>query len=351
MIKVGIDSSPLKTVHAARGIGVYTRNLIEALEKIKIQNPKIEIEEYNPHKNDYAIIHYPYFDLFYCTLPLIKKIKTIVTVHDVIPLVFPEHYPPGIKGFIRYQIQKFSLKGVQAVITDSYSSKEDIFKYLNYPKEKISVIYLAPSKIYKQLKLTSSIIQTIRLKYHLPENFVLYVGDINYNKNIPSLVKACERLKISLVIVGKQALEKNIDRNHPENKDLVWVQDHYSNKVILTGFVPEKELAIIYNLATVYCQPSFYEGFGLPLLEAMACGCPVVAANTSSLPEICEEAAFMVDPYDYNNIAEGITRVIEDRKTRDMLINRGLNQVKKFSWEKTALMTMEIYQSVLQEKK
>jgi len=368
-MKIAIDISPLKTAHASRGIGFYTKNLVEALEQESKGAGEREIEiiplDFSSQQlaitnQQFDLFHYPYFDLFFRTLPLRKHAKTVVTIHDVIPLVFPDHYPPGIKGWINFQIQKYSLKKVDTVITDSQSSKDDIVKYLGYPKEKIHVVYLAPGKGFRPITDHRSLI-TVRQKYSFPEKYILYVGDVNWNKNIPGLVKACEKVKIPLVIVGKQATEKSFDQFHPENQDLVWLQKVYqsttSNKqslllrnkqsaIFLTGFVEEEDLVKIYNLATVYCQPSFYEGFGLPILEAMTCGCPVVAANTSSLPEICGDAAIMINPSDTNDIAHGLSQVLNDKNTARNLVNKGSKQVQKFSWERTAKSTLAVYKVV-----
>ena len=204
-MKVGIDLSPLEKGHRVRGIGSYTRNLFAWLNKI---GPKsgLTVEELNP-QSKYDLIHYPYFDLFFISLPWQPQTKIVVTIHDVIPLLFPNHYPPGIKGQIKFLIQKILLKQTKAVITDSQTSKNDIIKYLEYPAEKIFPIQLGIDSGFKQIK-DLKFLASVQKKYHLPEKFVLYVGDINYNKNVPALVKACEKVAIPLVIVGKQATEK-----------------------------------------------------------------------------------------------------------------------------------------------
>lgn len=368
-MKIAFDTSPIKTGHSVRGVGSYTRNLLASLKKeIDKVSRDFEFTELNNQQStinykQYDLVHYPYFDLFFRTLPLNKPTKTVVTIHDVIPLVFPDHYPPGIKGWINFQIQKYSLKKVDAVITDSENSRDDIVKYLGYSREKIHVIYLAPGENFKKMSCEagSRFAREIGKKYNLPEKFVLYVGDVNRNKNIPGLVKACEKVRIPLVIVGKQAAEEHFDRFHPENQDLVWLQKEYQSTInnpstslrtgqqsaiFLTGFVEETDLVKIYNLATVYCQPSFYEGFGLPVLEAMACGCPVVAAKTSSLPEICGDAALMVNPSDANDLANGLSQILKDANIAHDLATKGLKQVKKFSWEKTAKSTLAVYKVV-----
>lgn len=347
-MKVGIDVSPLKTSHKFRGIGSYTKSLVDALQLFKVPNFSIELIEKGGVPVDCDLVHYPYFDLFQTTLPLIKKKKSIVTIHDVIPLVFPKNYPPGLRGKIKFSIQKLSLRGVKAVICDSKNSKKDIFKYLKYPKERIFVVYLAPEEIFKPIKSTI-LLRRIIVKYGLPRGFVLYVGDVNYNKNLLSLAKACKEIKIPLVIAGKQAAQKEFDQSHIENQPLVQLIKLYGTdpEVIRLGFVPEKDLVIIYNLATVYCQPSFYEGFGLPVLEAMVCGTPVVASNQSSLPEVTGKAAILVDPYDIKEMTTKLKKVIGSRDLQKELSQQGLIQAKKFSWEKVARETYEVYQKVV----
>ncbi len=340
-MRVAIDVSPLETGHQFRGVGFYTKRLVKALKEFDRENEYILSTGRQPPATS-DLVHYPYFDLFFLTLPMKKIAPTVVTIHDVIPLIFPEKYPKGIKGWLKFQIQKFSLKGAKAVITDSQNSKKDIIKYLGFPKEKSYVIPLAAGEEFKPLAKT-------RRKYSLPERFVLYVGDINWNKNIPGLVRACEKAKIPLVIVGKQAVSQDYDRAHPENQDLVWLQKKIEENPLLTalGFVSTQDLVAIYNLASVYCQPSFYEGFCLPVLEAMACGTPVVCSQTSSLPEVVGEAAVLVDPSNADDVYRGIKRLIEDEKLSDSLRQKGLQQARRFSWQKTARETINVYKKVL----
>lgn len=346
-MKVAFDISPLKSAHQFRGVGSYTKNLLDALTKLEIPNFSLELIKNGKVPSDSDVVHYPYFDLFFLTLPFLKNKPTIVTIHDVTPLIFPKNFPAGLRGKAKLLLQKKSLASVSAVITDSEVSKRDIVKYLDFPQAKISVIYLAPGEEFRQVgPLKDS--RKIREKYRLPKNFVLYVGDINWNKNIPRLVKACEAIKTPLVIVGKQAVEKISDPNHRENQDLIWLQNYCRShsSVILTGFVSGEELVMLYNMADVYCQPSFYEGFGLPILEAMACGCPVVAANAGSLPEISGEAALLVDPRDTSSMARAINEVISKRVVRERMVEKGLVWSKKFSWRKTALAVYQVYDRI-----
>lgn len=349
-MKVALDISPLSTGHKFRGIGQYTQSLVEALGNLDKKDLEVVlVKNSRKRPKDCDLIHYPYFDFFFNTLPLFKKTKTIVTVHDTIPLIFPHVYPPGIKGSLRFMLQKFSLSAAAAIITDSNSSKEDIKNYLGIEEDKIHVVYLSQKKIFRKLKDKSSL-SKIKKKYSLAERFVLYVGDIGYNKNVLSLVKACKLNKIALVIVGKQAAEKNFDRDNIENKPLLKLIERYGRDrdVRRLGFVDDGDLVGLYNLAEVYCQPSYYEGFGLPVLEAMACGCPVVASNRGSLPEVCAGAGLMVDPESIEDIARGIRLIIEDGDLRKKLIEKGLKRAACFSWQKTALNTYEVYKKVVE---
>lgn len=346
MINVAIDTNPLSTASKFRGVGMYTRKLIEALkheEGLKIltfEGKKVPLGA--------DLIHYPYFFPFSLTLPFFPTKKFIVTIHDLTPLVFPKAYPPGLKGNLKFFIQKLLLKKAAMIITDSQSSSADIVKFIHYPKEKIAVIYLSAESELKKIS-DKKILIAIRKKFNLPDKFVLYIGDVNYNKNLPALVQACRLIKIPLVIVGKQAVSTDFDPSHIENRSLVELTNLIEGQkdVIRTGFVTEEEKAGLYSLATVYCQPSLYEGFGLPVLEAMAYGCPVVAGRVSSLPEIGGEAAFYVDPYNIDDISRGIKTVFENDALRGKMIKDGFTQVKKFSWEKTARETIKTYSHVI----
>lgn len=355
-MKVALDISPLKSVHKFRGIGRYTQNLVEALKKSPIADFQVELIEKGPPPQDADLIHYPYFDFFWSTLPLRKPKKTVVTIHDVTPLVFPQHFPPGIKGRARFFFQKVSLKGAVGVICDSKNSQRDIIQYLSFPEEKTHVVYLAAGKEFKSQDEKKN--QAVVKKYHLPAQFVLYVGDVNWHKNISGLIKAFARIpqrpktkeqSLGLVLIGKAFENKSLK----ETKSLLQLikELKLNGRVKILGFVPTKDLVIIYNLATVYCQPSFYEGFGLPVLEAMACGTPVVSSKKASLAEICGQAAVMVDPYNLEDLANGLTMAIENKDLRQNLIQRGFKQAQKFSWEKTAQETIKVYRRINEEKK
>jgi len=347
-MKVALETSALKSGHQHRGIGFYTRSLIEALKLLGEEKISLATFESGQIPADCDLVHYPFFDFFFLSLPLVKRKPIVVTIHDCTPLVFPKHYPPGVKGKFKFLIQNNSLSGVKRVITDSENSKKDIVKFLKYPSEKIDVVYLAPVNKVKKVEEKAEL-ERITRKYKLPKDFVLYVGDVNYNKNLPGLIKACRLTKIPLVIVGKQATQKKFERKNIENEPLLQLIKLVENRkdVLRLGFVEEKELASLYTLASCYCQPSFYEGFGIQILEAMSCGCPVITSNLSSLPEVAGKAAILVDPYKVEEIAKAIRAVSVNKNLADKLRKAGSLQVEKFSWGETARKTIASYKKAL----
>lgn len=341
MLKVYFDTRPLSQGHAVRGIGYYTKNLLDHLGKDK----NIKLVD-SPEDAD--VVHFPYFDLFFNTLKPVSGKKNVVTVFDVIPLLYPKYYPPGIKGRINFLRQKQALSKVEAVITISEAAKKDIVRYLGVPAGKIYPIHLAPAREFKKVKDTTLLRRSV-VKYNLPPKFVLYVGDVNYNKNLLTLAEACLKIGTALVIVGMQAAESNVDLHHPENKSFAEFITKYENnkKIIRLGFVETQDLVNIYNLATVYCQPSLYEGFGLPILEALSCGTPVVASKIQSHVEISEGVCLFFDPQDAEDLARSIDKIIRDEALRGELVAQGLRQVKTYSWDKTAASTKRVYANLL----
>ncbi|MFH1705570.1 MAG: glycosyltransferase family 1 protein [Patescibacteria group bacterium] len=347
-----MDTSPLYSNDKIRGIGFYTKRLLEGFREL---NPKDLVVKELKNKDeikkaDFDILHIPYFQPFFHTLPLIRKFPLVLTIHDLIPIKYPKHYPVGLRGDFFWRFQKQLLRRVDLVITDSFSSKYDISGLAGYPQDRIFVTSLAAGREFKKLEIGNWKLE-IKQKYQLPDVFVLNVGDVNWNKNVSGLVRACQKIKIPLVVVGKQAVTENFDRKHPENKDLVWLQNYFENCKLkignskflnLVGFIPTEDLVVIYNLASVYCQPSFDEGFGLPVLEAMSCGCPVVCSDGGSLPEVAGEAAFVVKP-EVGSLASGITEVLKNGKLRAELVRSGIARSQNFSWKKTAQQTLSVY--------
>lgn len=345
-ISVGFVKPPLSQ-HQRRGIGIFAQNLIAGLRK----NKNIHIVEIPlGHNTDqFDIIHYPYFDPFFLTLPFNHSRPTVVTVHDLIPLKLSGHYPVGIKGKIKWELQKRALKNATHICTDSYSSEEDIKKYLGIEESKISVVYGGVNESF-YLPVSQKTIEETAKKFSIDRNFILYVGDINYNKNIPGLLTAFSQVvqneNIDLVLVGPAFIRETVELEEIKKR----ISDlSLEKRVKLIDYVSDTHLRCLYRMASVYIQPSFAEGFGLPVLEAMASGCAVVSSVETSLKEICGESAVEINPYDTDNIAEGIKVVLTDKTLRERNIQKGMLQAKKFTWEDAAKKTGDIYFRILQK--
>lgn len=344
-IRVALVKPPLQK-HQQRGTGIYTANLFETLSRIS--EVHVSLIEIGSDISGFDIIHYPYFDLFFLTLPILKKKITVVTVHDLIPLKYPKQFKVGMKGLVKWQIQKLSLKNSQAIITDSETSKRDIIEFTDIEEGKIFRIYLGVDKEFKVVNSKKNLTY-IQSRYRLPENFLLYVGDVNYNKNIEGLIKSFKEAadlipSLKLVLIG-QGFKSG-------SAELSCLTDlinslKLNDRIIRLGNIKKEDLISIYNLAKIYIQPSFYEGFGLPVLEAMACGCPVISADTSSLSEIVQDSALMINPYRSGSIRESIIRLYNDEEERRSLIEKGLDRIKSFSWEKCASETVSVYKKVI----
>src|SRR3989338_5735874 len=344
-VKVAIDISPLKTGHSVRGIGSYTKYLVEEFKKGEFKNIEFKFFESPTPPPLGDVIHYPYFDLFFHTLPILKKSsRVVVTIHDVIPLVFPNHFPTGIKGNINFFLQKFALNNVDAVIFDSKTSKDDIVSKLSIPEEKIHVVYLAPSPVFKKISVPKKLSQVVR-KYDLPSQFVLYVGDVNWSKNIQNLLEAVNKSEVNLIMVGKALADESLAEVREINNLINKL--NIKDKVFRVGYIKDYDLVAIYNLAQVTVLPSYYEGFGLPVLESMACGTPVVCSNVASLKEIGQDAAIFCDPTDPNDISKKIDMISKLTTTqKEKTSQKLIKHASKFSWEKVAGETIKVYKSV-----
>lgn len=354
---------------SVRGIGAHTTELLKQFRNYQFSPPAgragISNFQITNDVKEADIVHITKFHPFFVSIPFKKPAKKVVlTIHDLIPLVYPKNYTPGLKGKIKFLINKFLIqKNVDAIVTISETSKKDICRFLAIEPAKIRVIGLSARKIFKQINNKKKL-DDIKKKYKLPDSFALYVGDVNFNKNILTLLKACRIVDIQLVICGKQALEIESDINisklngpmdyvrylfgkpHPEIAHLIELNESIKN-VQRLGFITDEDLVLIYNLASVYIQPSLYEGFGLPVLEAMASGCPVIVSKTQALVEIIGNAAQTFDPESYSDLSNKISLVTSNGKIRESFINAGFGQAAKFSWEKTAQETMRLYKDIL----
>jgi len=356
-VKIAVNILPLKTGHKDRGIGYYTHNLLEALKA----DDSIEVVEFSDSMEikNVDLVHYPWFDFYFHSLPIRKSFPTVVTIHDVIPLKFADHYPSGLRGKVNLSLQRLALSNCKHILTDSNISKEDIIKFLRVKNEKISVIYPSPSNDFKVLSDTRLLL--IRRKYSLPDRYLLYVGDSNWTKNLPFLIENFSKIiqtqafsDLQLVLVGGVFLKKVENIDHPELQSLKEVNRmidklKLSSKVIRPGNLGIKDLAAFYNLATIYIQPSFYEGFGLPLLEAMACGTPVVSSSGGSLPEIGGDAPVYFNSTNSEQFISILLEILGNISLQNKLSNLGLKRAKKFSSGKFGNEIKEIYSEIINQ--
>lgn len=344
---IAVDISPIdkssKSSHKVRGVGRYITLLKENLEKFDHENKYIFTS--NPKNLEKVdLLHFPYFDPFFVTLPVFKKNKTVVTIHDLIPITHSKHFPVGVKGNTKWQLNKFLIKKVNGIITDSKASKDAVISNIGFDEKKVFPVLLCVEERFKKLELQDDEKKALQEKYGLPDEFFLYVGDVTWNKNLPHLVEAVKKVKIPLVMVGK-ALTEDYDKNNPWNFDRINVEKETDNKLFVkTGFVSDEDLVKIYNMALALLMPSLDEGFGLPVLEAMSCGCPVLTSKNGSLPEVGGDAVIYANPENIEDIATQMLK-FKNVDLRQELSVKGLAQSKKFTTERFISDTVKVYES------
>ncbi|MCB0194807.1 MAG: glycosyltransferase family 4 protein [Anaerolineae bacterium] len=285
------------------------------------------------------VAHVPYFGS-----PFSTSVPTIVTIHDLIPMILPE-YRGDARVRLYTRLVAMAAQRASLVLADSQSSKYDILRHLKLPDEQVRVVYLAPAPHYHPAK-TCREVGELKATYGLPADFILYLGGYDVRKNVNALLRAYAQIDKSLreqyplVLVGKLPRQASI--LFPDPVELVR-QLKLENSVITPGWIAEEDLPLLYAAAQLFIYPSRYEGFGLPVLEAMACGTPVITSNASSLPELAGSAALQPDPTDINQLTEAIERLCGQESTRRELTLRGFDQVKKFTWHNTATQTLQAY--------
>jgi glycosyltransferase involved in cell wall biosynthesis len=273
-----------------------------------------------------------------------SNVKKVLTIHDLIPVLFKKNMPFFYK--LWGPTLKFIKDKPDYIITDSENTKNDCINHLGIHEDKIKVINLAADKRFKLIKNKSIIKEELKIKYNISTPFILYVGSVELRKNIPFLIKSFYKLlnkglKLKLVLIGSQGYGFNEILNIIKKLGI-------SNDILLLGYVPFADLIKFYNSADLFVFPSLYEGFGLPPLEAMACSCPVITSNTSSLPEVVGDAGILIDPNNFNALTDEMYQILTNESLRIDLSKKSLNQAKNFSWEKTSKETWKIYEKVLE---
>ncbi len=258
----------------------------------------------------------------------------IITAHDLSFEIFPEFLSLKRKLWHRIINPRKQYQKAKQIIAVSENTRNDLIKNFNISPEKIISIYSGITPNFRVLPTQHPGLNKIKRKYNLPEKFFLFLGTIEPRKNIETLINAFELFQpenlenYSLVIVGKPGWKYKSTFQKIEQYNSA-----HQNKIILTNFIKSTEKVFFYNLATLFIYPSFYEGFGFPPLEAMACGCPVITAHNSSLSEICGDAAILIDPANANDIKNNIQKILENK---NIFIKRGTKKSADFNWPKTA---------------
>lgn len=291
-------------------------------------------------KNRFDLAHVPHFGP-----PLFPTIPTVVTIHDLIPLVLPA-YRGALNVRLYTKLAGLAAQRARAILADSEASARDIEKHLHIPRAKIHVVSLAAHSRF-QPNITNDELKRVRAKYKLPEHFVLYLGGFDVRKNVAQLIQAfakCALRDTKLVLAGK--LPEHASAFFPDPRRMA-SENKISARVHYTGFVAEADKPALYALARVFLYPSVYEGFGLPPLEAMACGTPVISSDGGSLPEVIGDAGILLSPHEANAWANALATLLDDDARWHELRARGLVQAQKFSWERAARETLAVYRAVV----
>lgn len=372
-MKLGIDGRAAKW-YRGTGIGTYTYQLINYLNKIDRINEYLlfmpssckydtpmganfnvssitdgdvgtfwdEVNVPNILKNsDVELYHVPQNGV---GLPEDKTNAFTITLHDVIPYKMPQTCSSSYLKIFTEKMPKI-VSRCDGIITVSNHSKKDIMETLNVPSDKIFVTPLASEDIYRPLdkKLSRQVVDT---NYSINSDYVLYVGGFSPRKNILGLIEAfsklvlCYKKDIKLVIAGKHGLSYEIYKNRAHSLGL-------EGKVLFPGFIPIEHLPYMYNACSLFVYPSFYEGYGLPTIEAMSCGVPIVASKDTSIPEVVGKGALLIDPYNIDQLCDAMYKVLSDFNLRQELILHALVKASEYSWENTAKHTLIAYNKIL----
>ncbi len=359
-MKIGVM---LRAIDEKEGVGIYTQNLMDNILKIDQNNEYVLfyrnpgfLGRYASHENvreklvkapnkaiwdqikvpieakreGIDIIFHPKF-----TVPLFTKCKTIMVSHGSEWFVYPNVYKLLDRVYIRKMMPLYCNK-TDLIISNSNFTKNDFINILKINENKIKTIYFGINPIFKPVD-DSIFLTNIKEKYHLPEKFILYVGRIYPGKNFGSLIQAFSKIHTTLthkiVVAGSP-------RWGFKNECSIIERLGLEKKVIFAGWVPQEDLVAFYNLAELFVLTSFYESFGMVVLEAMACGCPVIGPKTGAIPEIAGDAAYFINPYDPGEIAEAIENLLTSEDLRKEFIEKGFNRVRAFSWDKCAKETL-----------
>ena len=285
-----------------------------------------------------SLYHSPYY-----LMPFRPQVPAVLTVYDAIPLLFPEQVSLQARLLFRW-MTRIAMGAARHILAISGTTRSDYQKIFDLHPDKITAVPLAPGQHFQPQPREET--ARIRQKYGLPDRFVLYLGINKPHKNLIRLIESFTLASANQLEHTTLAMAGPWDPRYPQAKDLV-SQKNIKEQVTFLGPIPEADLPGLYAAAAVFVFPSLYEGFGLPVLEAMACGTPVACADTSSLSEIADGAAELFDPYSQQSIAAAMARLLSRQSLRDDLRRRGLTRAAEYTWERTARATLAVYRGHL----
>jgi glycosyltransferase involved in cell wall biosynthesis len=375
VLKIAIEARPIKWSYGT-GIGNYTYCLIQKLNELDTINdytflwadncpmPHIPFtREYSfyhlPKDDEREMFEMPYWltkekaDVFHLPqngfrIPDTKSCKIVVTIHDLIPYFLPEMVRPSFLNRFINEMPAI-VERADRIITVSGASKNDIQKIFKVDPAKIVVIPSAPASSYRVFPKQDTR-QKLARRYGIKKPYLLYVGGLNPRKNIMELIYAFSKIYRDLP-GGQKLLIFGPAGKHLDRLQLLVKTLNLEKEVIFPGFVKSEDLPLFYNGADLFVYPSLYEGFGLPPIEAMACGTPVITSNVSSLPEVVGDSALLINPYDTLALANGIFRVLNDESLRESLIKKGLKHCRKYNWTRIATEMLGVYREVMNESR
>ncbi len=366
-MKIGFDVNALAVKWS--GIKHYTLYLLNGLMKVDKENEYLlyfrkPISDLNPLEPNFRYCSVPSrwqwrlglpselkkggINVFHSGSPApppIRGCKFIFTIHDLCFKANRRWVPFRVYWLLTLYIG-LAARLSHKIIAISESTKHEIMKYYKVPEEKIRVVYYGiDHDMFKPID-DGSLIKATKQKYGIEDEFILYTGIINVRKNITRLLQAFSLLKREHKLPHKLVLAGEESGIYPD-VPLLLEQLDLRDEVLCIGFVPQDDLPLLYNAAELLIYPSLYEGFGLPLLEAMACGTPVITSNISSMSEVAGDAGLLIDPYNVEDIAQAMYLLLNDIDLRNKLREKGLLRAQEFSWEKAARETLEVYEDAL----